>query len=347
MSNILESQFEDADPNASDRKKDHISLAFQSRIAPSTLDERFYYEPILSGHPNEQVDIGKTFLGKTFATPIWVSSMTGGTQKAAIINQNLAKACFDFGMGMGLGSCRQLLTDDTYLNDFQVRNTIGSQPLFANLGIAQVMLLLENKQWNLVDELLKKLEADGLIIHVNPLQEWLQTEGDRYYTSPLDVIKRVMNHMDSKKIMVKEVGQGMGLKSLQALLELPLGAIDFGANGGTNFSLLELLRTKEGADHDLKPLVHVGHAAFEMVDMVNQIVDKKLVKVACNELIISGGISDFLDGFYLMKKSRLSSVYGQASGFLKHAMGDYEALYEYVSHQKEGLSIAHTFLSIK
>ena len=106
---------------------------------------------------------------------MWVSSMTGGTAWAKTINHNLARACKDFGMGMGLGSCRSLLHSNDTFSDFNVRPFIGEDlPLYANLGIAQVEELLERGQLRKVKELVDKLEADGLIIHINPLQEWLQ-----------------------------------------------------------------------------------------------------------------------------------------------------------------------------
>jgi isopentenyl-diphosphate delta-isomerase len=347
MSKKMEGSFGNEDPNASERKKDHISLAFQSIVDGNELDHRFYYEPVLSGHPDSGSKISKNFLGKQFDMPVWVSSMTGGTAMAGTINKNLARACADFGMGMGLGSCRQLLYDDTYLQDFQLRKIIGGQPLYANLGIAQIITLIKEEKIRLITELLQKLEADGLIVHINPLQEWLQPEGDRYFMSPLDAIQRLLEKMPSSKIIVKEVGQGMGIKSLESLLTLPLAAVDFAASGGTNFALLELLRQEAGHEHELKPLACVGHSAFEMVEMVNSIKDELTDKILCEEVIISGGIRDFLDGYYLINKCKISAVYGQASGFLKYAMGSYEELYDYVSKQKQGLLIANTFLRIK
>ncbi|MBK9256517.1 MAG: type 2 isopentenyl-diphosphate Delta-isomerase [Saprospiraceae bacterium] len=334
------------DPGASDRKKDHIELAFKSRVGHSLIDTRFSYEPALSGHPVDGTLQEMTFLGKKFKAPIWVSSMTGGTQMAGVINRNLAKACGQFGLGMGLGSCRQLLHSNTYLNDFDVRKYMPDQPLYANLGIAQVEQLISRNEIYKINELVKKLSADGLIVHINPMQEWLQPEGDRYFTSPVDTIKRILDAVDIK-LIVKEVGQGMGKASLRALFELPLEAIDFAASGGTNFALLELLRSsKEKADIYGK-LANLGHTAEEMVDYVNQLKVEMGDKMSCRQVIISGGVEDFLDGYYLTQKITIPSVYGQASAFLKHAMGDYEDLELYIRQQIDGLALAKTFLKIK
>lgn len=332
------------DPTASERKLDHIKLAEASRVESAQLDHRFYYEPMLSGHPSEELDIGKQFLNKRLSNPIWVSSMTGGTGIAATINENLARACAEFGMGMGLGSCRKLLHDNTYFSDFDVRKYIGDQPLYANLGIAQIEEIWKNNEWSTVTDLLNRLQADGLIIHVNPLQEWLQPEGDRYFTSPLDLIKRAIDALDTS-IVVKEVGQGMGPKSLAALCKLPIDGIEFAAGGGTNFAMLELLRSDESMLNSYRNLTSLGHTADDMVSMINRMKNDDGSRIP--DIIISGGVKDFLDGYYLMSKCEAHAVYGQASSFLKHAMGSYEELQKHVATQVEGLRLAHTMLTVR
>ena len=205
------------DPTAELRKQDHIELAFRSQVSSLDIDGRFYYEPLLSGHPEDGSSLSTMFLGKELKYPVWISSMTGGTEWAAKINKNLARACKDFGLGIGLGSCRALLYSDEHFNDFNIREVLGEdRPLFANLGIAQVEEVIDRNHWGKVSSMIDKLRADGLIIHVNPLQEWLQPEGDRFRNPPIDTIKRALDSI-AKPIIVKEVGQGMGPKSLRAL----------------------------------------------------------------------------------------------------------------------------------
>lgn len=335
------------DPTSVSRKRDHIQLAFQSQIEAGLLDKRFYYEPLLSAHP-EFTDTPKfSFLGKSLKVPIWVSSMTGGTEMANTINHNLARACREFGMGMGLGSCRGILRSNERLADFDVRKIMGPDlPLYANLGIAQLEELIEDKELFLIDQLVDKLSADGLIIHVNPMQEWLQPEGDRFQKAPIETIKTILDYV-KYPVIVKEVGQGMGYESLRQLFQLPLAAVDFAANGGTNFAKLELLRSTQEQLDIYQSLANIGHSAEEMMHFANQIINELGDQMRCQQVIISGGVKNFLDGYYLINKLALPSIYGQASGFLKHATGSYEVLRDYVEAQVQGLQLANAYLRVR
>ena len=202
------------------------------------IDRRFSYEPLLSAHPSVKNE-PFLFLGKKCSVPLWVSSMTGGTRLAKTINTNLARACKEFGFGMGLGSCRVLLEDASRLQDFDMRHLIGEEnAFFANLGIAQVEEALATGKEDRIHDLVKLLKADGLIIHVNPIQEWVQPEGDRLKSPPLETIKRFLEKV-SYDVIVKEVGQGFGPESLHALLQLPLEAIEFGRQMGCGYLCLE------------------------------------------------------------------------------------------------------------
>lgn len=334
------------DPTSKERKLDHIEMAFKSQVDQYNIDNRFYYEPLLTGHPNNENKAEIDFLGKPFKVPFWVSSMTGGTTMASKINRNLAKACNEFGFGMGLGSCRSLLNSDETFSDFDVRKHIGDQALYANLGIAQVEQLVEENQLNKILELVNKLQADGLIIHVNPLQEWLQPEGDKIKHPPIDTIKRVLDALDTK-IIVKEVGQGMGFQSLKALFHLPIEAIDFAANGGTNFSKLEMNRASDDVQCNFDKIANLGHSANEMVEMSNQVIEELGSKCLCKQVIVSGGVKDFLDGYYYIEKINTQAIYGQASAFLKYAKEDYDQLCSFIESQIAGLNLAKAYLRIK
>lgn len=338
----LSQQITDILSHQSDRKKDHIDLAIASKTLAHEKDNRFNYEPLFAVHPSEQQDILSFFINKQFGAPIWVSSMTGGTGIAKNINQNLARACKEYQLGMGLGSCRKILFSDEYLSDFAMRPIIGDQPLYANLGIAQINELIANKQIHVISDLINKLEADGLIVHINPVQEWLQPEGDiiECYT-PLQTIQELIDKLDIS-IIVKEVGQGFGPQSLEELMKLPITAIEFGAFGGTNFAKLENLRDPKTDIID--PICFVGHDCSEMISLINDKMLNANGQYQCTNFIISGGVRDYLDGFYYNSLLKSNSVYGQAAGFLKHAHQNYDQLAHYVEQQISGYKFAMRYL---
>jgi isopentenyl-diphosphate delta-isomerase len=238
-----------------------------------------------------------------------------------------------------------LLRKDRW-EEFNLRPIIGKElPFYANLGIAQLERLSAEKAFDSIDKLIEELQADGIIIHVNPLQEWLQPEGDRIAKPPIEVIEEFVERT-SYPVIVKEVGQGMGPASLKRLLKLPLGAIDFAAHGGTNFSKVELLRSNEEKQNMFRSLAHVGHSAEQMLEEVNDLAGS-VKNRRCNQLIISGGVVNFLDGFYLIEKSTLPAIYGQGAAFLKRAQSSYQELQHYIQSQIEGLALAKAFLHLK
>jgi isopentenyl-diphosphate delta-isomerase len=287
-----------------------------------------------------------SFSGKTMRIPIWVSSMTGGSREGMTINRNLARACHEFGMGMGLGSCRILLEKPGLFDDFNMRPIIGDElPFYANIGVVQVEEMLANGTWEKLVDLVHRLSADGLIIHVNPVQEWLQEEGSPITRPPVETIEEFL-FLSNIKIIVKEVGQGMGPASIARLLNLPIEAFELAAFGGTNFARVELTRNNNLSNEIYGPVVFLGHTAEEMVDAINAMVISGK-QLACRQLIISGGINTFLDGYYHISKSLVPAIYGQASGFLQHARGEYHVLQEYVNGQVNGLKFAKAFLQIR
>jgi isopentenyl-diphosphate delta-isomerase len=324
------------------RKKDHINLAFTSQISKEEVDSRFWYEP-MAGFQNAEGWQPFTFLGKTMQVPMWVSSMTGGTELAKTINTNLARACREFGMGMGLGSCRILLENPQHLPDFDMRGLIGDElPFFANIGIAQLEHMLADHTVDKLSELVSRLRADGLIIHVNPVQEWIQEEGDAITQPPIETIEAFLQ-LTNMKVIVKEVGQGMGHESIRRILRLPVAAFELAAFGGTNFAKIELARSTPQQQELFSPLSLIGHSAGEMLQVINELAVNDPER-KCNEIIISGGIKSFLDGYYYLSKSKLPAVFGQASAFLKYARGDYQELRSFVTQQIEGLKFAKAYL---
>lgn len=330
----------------SDRKKDHINQAFKARVEKTETDHRFNYEPLLAAHP-----VGRpasfSFAGKTMRLPLWISSMTGGTSQAGIINRNLAQACNEFGMGMGVGSCRILLENEQHFDDFNLRPIIGDEsPFYANLGIAQLEHLIEKKEVDKISKLIDLLQADGIIIHINPLQEAFQPEGEVFKRPPIETLQEFLETTPNTRVIVKEVGQGMGPGSIKQLLNLPIEAIEFGALGGTNFTILELLRSKDEDYSAYEAFGKVGHTAEEMTKMVNEVASKTNTYL-CKQVIISGGITHILDGYYLQQLSKLTSVIGMGSALLKIASGSYEDLQRYLHQVEKSYQLASAYLKIR
>lgn len=329
-----------------DRKKDHINQAFNARVEKNEVDNRFNYEPLLSAHPTNELS-SFSFAGKTMQLPIWISSMTGGTQQAKVINTNLARACNEFGLGMGIGSCRVLLEDKKHLPDFDLRPIIGDKaPFYANLGIAQLEQLVDTQSTDKIDELIELLNADGIIIHINPLQEFFQPEGELFKRPPIDTLIDFLDK-SAVRVIIKEVGQGMGPKSMKHLLQLPIEAIEFAALGGTNFSLLEMMRSDKEELHTFKDFSKTGHTAEEMTQIVNQLISEINGDYSCKQVIISGGITSILEGYYLQQQCKLKSVIGMGSALLKFASGEYEQLQRHLLYLKKSYQLASTFFTVK
>lgn len=348
------------DPQAPTRKTHHLLMAQKSQTSLGSdlnhLREQFNYEPMTQGLPDlENLHLGDySMAGKTLKAPLWISSMTGGTGEARHINQNLARVAAEHGLGIGLGSCRQLFNSDEYFEDFNLRPILGDQAcLMANFGIAQIDQWVENNKHEKMIEICKRLQVDGFFLHINPLQEFFQSEGDRWGRSPLEVVDKVIDLFahTGLAIGVKEVGQGMGPASIAALLERPIDIFEFGAFGGTNFSYLEKMRDSSSdsslqSTQETMDLRFVGHNAQEMVTFVNEWIaqhkDQSLPR-----FIISGGVRSYLQGYYLLEKMKAPAVYGMAMPFLAHAAQGYEALANFVESELKGLKMAQTFLKIK
>ena len=331
-----------------ERKIDHLDLAIKSQVATGTADLRFDFEPLLAAHPTPlNDDLSCDFLGKKIKAPLWISSMTGGAKEAGKLNKVWARIASEFGLGMGLGSCRTLLSSSKHISDFDLRPILGDElPFYANLGIAQVEELIDIGEQRKLRELVETLDADGLIVHINPLQEWFQPEGDRYKRAPLETLKRLLDVFEGK-LIVKEVGQGFGPRSLEELIKLPLSAIDFAAYGGTNFTKLELMRGKVNDFASYSQFSHVGHTADEMIICANKILEKLGSKAKCRNFIISGGVRDSLHGFYLMENLVGASVYAQAKAFLVKGREGYSALKEYVESELKNLALSKAFLKAR
>jgi len=167
-----------------DRKAEHIRLALESRMQFSSraLERWVFDHDALPDLDFDAIDLSVEFLGKRLRAPLLLSCMTGGTEIAARINRNLAKAAESRGVALGVGSQRKALEDASQARSFQVRDVAPTIPLLANLGAIQL-----NHGYGIEHArgAVAMIDADALVLHLNPLQEAIQPEGQRDFAGLL------------------------------------------------------------------------------------------------------------------------------------------------------------------
>jgi len=223
----------------SDRKADHIRINLDEDVDFHQLTAGFegyrFVHQALPELDMGEVETGVTLFGKRLAAPILVSSMTGGTERAELINQRLAEAVQERRVALGVGSQRAALEDPTAAASFVVRRYAPDALIFANLGAVQL-----NYGYG-VDEChraVEMVEADALILHLNPLQEILQPEGDTNWRGVLAGIEAVCRQLKSP-VIAKEVGWGISAEMARRLIDAGVSAIDVAGAGGTSWSEVE------------------------------------------------------------------------------------------------------------
>jgi len=229
----------------SKRKKEHLELCSTDDVSFKNKTNGFEYYDFIHCAITE-VDINKieftnSFLGKTISYPFIISCMTGGTTKAENINLRLASVASELNIPLGIGSQRHLL--DNHSNDFiykELRNRAKDIPMLGNIGAAQIVSL---KDFNSIQKLIDLVEADGMVIHLNALQELLQPEGESNFTGLLKAINK-LKKVIKVPLIIKEVGSGISTDSAKKLLENGVDAIDVAGAGGTSWAGVEILRNK-------------------------------------------------------------------------------------------------------
>jgi len=224
------------------RKVDHIRINLEEDVAGKGITtglERYRFEhQALPELDLDDVDTGTRFLGHTLRLPLLISSMTGGVPEGGRINRNLARAAQARGVAMGLGSGRIALEDAAARAHFQVRRYAPDALLFANLGAVQLRYGYDARRCR---DLVRALEADVLILHLNPLQEAVQPEGDTRFAGLLERIGAVCAGLDVP-VVVKEVGWGISGDTARRLGEAGVAAVDVAGAGGTSWSEVERRR---------------------------------------------------------------------------------------------------------
>ena len=221
------------------RKKDHVVLTAGEDVAytQSTGLERYHFLHNALPEVNfDQVSTESSLLGHSFSMPFFISSMTGGYADGTAINQMLASICNDMNLPMGVGSQRAMIEDQSQTDSFSiVRKTAPNAFIAANIGGCQ---LIESNIKENLDIAIDSIQADALIIHLNPLQELMQPEGDRKFAGILEAIHTTVEVFDIP-VIVKETGAGLSLSVIDKLSEAGVKVIDIAGAGGTSWSKVE------------------------------------------------------------------------------------------------------------
>ena len=306
------------------RKKEGIDIPLQKNVQAKTTSTYLEYVRLVhNALPEldyEDIDTSMTFLGKRFSAPLIIDSMTGGTDEATIINGRLGELAEKYGFGMGLGSQRAGLKSEELAATYSIaRKNAPNAFLIANIGGAQLSKGLT------VDEakrIVKMIRADALAVHLNPLQELVQPEGEPRYKRVLGQISELAKTIDVP-LIVKEVGAGIS-KEVAIKLEMAnVSAINIAGAGGTSWAGVEKLRAESLKD-DLKK--HLGEMFWDwgIPTAASLIEVRRAVKLP---LIASGGMRN---GLEVAKCIALgASMAAMAYPFLQAAAHSREGLFAF------------------
>jgi len=232
-----------------DRKAEHLRLALDPSLRPpkNWFDEFRFEHSALPEMNYEDIDVSCRFLGRKLAAPILISCMTGGTEEATRINRNLAIAAETIGIAVGVGSQRKALEDPSTIGSFRIRPFAPSVPILANLGAVQLNYGFGIDECRRAVEM---IEADALVLHLNPLQEAIQPEGQRNFAGLLDKIGKIARNLGIP-VIVKEVGCGISRDVATRLLGVGVTVVDTAGSGGTSWARIEASRAGNAALGDL------------------------------------------------------------------------------------------------
>jgi isopentenyl-diphosphate delta-isomerase len=312
------------------RKADHIKINLEQdvRSAQTTGLEnyRFTHEALPELDLN-RINTTLSLFGKKLNSPILISSMTGGTEAAKTINMRLAEAAQECGIAMGVGSQRAAIEHPEQAKTFQVRKVAPNILLFANLGAVQLNYGYGIEQCR---KAVGMIEADALILHLNPVQEALQDAGDVNFSGLAKKIEEVCKKI-KVPVIAKEVGWGISEQTAKLLANCGVQAIDVAGAGGTSWSQVEMHRSPDEFTRQLAA-TFVGWGIPTAESILN-------VKKAVPEMTVfaSGGLKDGLD---IAKSIALGATLGGMAGqFLKAAAISTENVIEMMKLTKRQIEV--------
>lgn len=302
------------------RKADHIRICLEEDVQCQQITnglERYrFIHCCLPELNRDDIDISTKFLGKNLNAPLLISSMTGGTEQAGMINRRLAEVAQHYKIAMGVGSQRVAVEKPSVADTFAVRKYAPDALLFANLGAVQL-----NYKYGF-DECLRVvdiLEADALILHLNPLQECIQSRGDTNFRGLLDKIANLCSKL-SIPVIAKEVGNGISAPMAEKLIAAGVKVIDVAGAGGTSWAKVESERAENAQQRRLgQTFADWGLSTAECITSIRA-VDSQV------PLIASGGLRHGLD---VAKAIALGAdIAGLAMPFLQAAAESETALFD-------------------
>jgi isopentenyl-diphosphate Delta-isomerase len=304
------------------RKADHLRICLEEDVqchqVTNGLERYRFIHCCLPELNLNEIDLSTPFLGKTLGAPLLISSMTGGTQQAKTINHRLAEVAQTYKLAMGVGSQRIAVEKPEVADTFQVRSLAPDILLFANLGAIQL-----NYTYGLEECLraIDLLEADALILHLNPLQECIQPRGDTNFKGLLDKINQLCTKI-SVPVIAKEVGNGISATMTQKLLEAGVRAIDVAGAGGTSWAKVESERAENTLQRELgKTFADWGIPTAECLVEIHKLYPTI-------PLIASGGLRNGMDAAKAIALG--ADLAGLALPFLQAASRSPESLHEVV-----------------
>lgn len=320
-----------APPSIKSRKADHIRLCLDNRVQcqeTTTGFEQYRFEhTCLPEMDFADISLETSFLGKSLNAPLLISSMTGGTELAQTINRRLAKFSQKYGIAMGVGSQRVAIEHPEVNPSFDVRSLAPDIPLFANIGAVQL-----NYGYGL-EQCLKAIElidADALFLHLNPLQECIQSKGDTNFKGLISKISQLCKQL-SVPVIAKEVGNGISSALANQLKAAGVAAIDVAGAGGTSWAKVEGERALDQRQRVL------GQSFAEWGIPTADCITDIRAQDAQIPLIASGGLRNGVD---IAKAIALgANLAGMATPFLKAAYDSDAALDELIMLLMEELKI--------
>ncbi len=230
----------------SQRKIEHLELCLTDDVAfkqKTTGFEKYeFVHCAITEVEISKIDLKTNFFGKEISYPFLISCMTGGAKETENINGQLAIAANELNIAMGVGSQRQALESNKFHESYKViRKNAPKIPVLGNIGAAQIAKL---KNFDGIKYIADLIEADGLFIHANPVQELLQKRGEPNFNGLLKSIEKLVRFLEIP-VIVKEVGAGISKDTAQKLLEAGVKGIDVAGAGGTSWAGVEILRNNE------------------------------------------------------------------------------------------------------